>query len=222
MLVVSGNFLAGVAPAQPAPRPGVATPMTAPVEPPAWPRRVLRTLLAIPLAIWIFLEEWVWDHVLTFMAWLGRLPPVYWVETKIAALPAYAALIAFLIPAAILLPSAGRVLADRQRPQDARRVGVHHCQDIGTAFLARIFSADQKRPAHHRLVQCTYFAITGWKERLMPPCAHCRPTSGCAHGHTRPGKRCVPGGAKPSARRANQPVLQSARPAINCRPERAS
>ena len=50
MLVVSGNSLAGVAPAQPAPRSKVATPMTAPVEPPGWPRRVLRTLLAIPLA----------------------------------------------------------------------------------------------------------------------------------------------------------------------------
>ena len=167
MLVVSGNSLAGVDRARPGQRSEIATPMTAPLDPPGLPRRVLRTLLAIPLAIWIFLEEWVWDHVLTFMAWLGRLPPVHWVETKIAALPAYAALIAFLIPAAILLPF--KLAAFWLIASGHKMLGVSVfivAKIIGTAFLARIFSLTKNALLTIGWFNRAYFAITGWKERL--------------------------------------------------------
>ena len=69
-----------------------------------WLARFSGAVLAVVAVIWIFLEEWVWDTMLATMAWLGKLPPIRWLETQLTRLPPYAALAAFLIPAAILLP----------------------------------------------------------------------------------------------------------------------
>ncbi len=71
------------------------------------------TLLA---ALWIFLEEWVWDAMQACMAWIGKLPGVRWCEARIAGLPPYAAMVAFLIPGARerarLVPVALRKLSE--------------------------------------------------------------------------------------------------------------
>lgn len=141
--------------------------MTEPETPQTWPRRFLRTLITIPLAIWIFLEEWVWDSMLAFMAWLGRLPPVHWVETQLSLLPPYAALIAFVIPGAILLPfklAAFWLIAHGH--------GIYGmwvfviAKAIGTAFLARIFALTKPALLTIGWFRRTYTAIMGWKERL--------------------------------------------------------
>src|SRR5882762_11370583 len=63
-----------------------------------------RGALTLVAALWIFLEEWVWDAMQACMARLGKLPGVRWCEARIARLPPYAALVAFLIPGAILVP----------------------------------------------------------------------------------------------------------------------
>src|SRR5258708_12401828 len=65
---------------------------------------VARGAFMLLAALWIFLEEWIWDAMQACMAWIGRLPGVRWCEARIARLPPYAALVAFLIPAAILVP----------------------------------------------------------------------------------------------------------------------
>jgi hypothetical protein len=104
-------------------------------------RRVGRALLAIPAAIWLFVEEWLWDGMLAFMRWLRRLPPVAWAEKHIAKLPPYAAMVAFLIPAAVLLPFkffAFWLIAKGQAALGAIVFVI--AKVIGTAFLARIFS----------------------------------------------------------------------------------
>jgi hypothetical protein len=141
--------------------------MTEPETPQTWPRRFLRTLITIPLAIWIFLEEWVWDSMLAFMAWLGRLPPVHWVETQLSKLPPYAALIAFIIPGAILLPfklAAFWLIAHGH--------GVYGmwvfviAKVIGTAFLARIFALTRAALLTIGWFNRTYTAVIGWKDRL--------------------------------------------------------
>ena len=130
-------------------------------------RGIGRSLFTIPLAIWVFLEEWVWDEMLAFMAWLGKLPPVHWVETQIGKLPPYAALIAFIIPGAILLPfklAAFWLIAHGH--------GVYGlwvfiiAKIIGTAFLARIFSLTKRALLTIGWFNRAYLAITGWKERL--------------------------------------------------------
>ena len=142
----------------PEPAPGVVTP---------WPRRLLRSVITIPLALWIFLEEWVWDEMLAFMAWLGKLPPVRWMEAQIAKLPPYAALIAFVIPGAILLPfklAAVWLIAHGH--------GVYGlwvfiiAKFIGTAFLARIFSLTKPALLTIGWFNRAHLAITGWKNRL--------------------------------------------------------
>src|SRR5438445_12744017 len=65
---------------------------------------VARGALTLLAALWIFLEEWVWDAMQACMAWLGKLPGIRWSEARIAGLPPYAAMVAVLIAAAILLP----------------------------------------------------------------------------------------------------------------------
>ena len=137
------------------------------VPPKSLLRRILRGLFTIPLALWIFLEEWVWDEMLAFMSWLGKLPPIHWAEAQFAKLPPYAALIAFIIPGAILLPfklAAFWLIAHGH--------GIYGlwvfivAKVIGTAFLARIFSLTKPALLTIGWFNHAYVAITGWKERL--------------------------------------------------------
>ena len=135
--------------------------------PKSLPRRFLRALFTIPLAIWIFLEEWVWDAILAFMAWLGKLPPVHWVETQIGKLPPYAALIAFIIPGAILLPFKFAAFWLIAHGHSVYGLWVFIiAKVIGTAFLARIFSLTKPALLTIGWFNRAYLAITGWKERL--------------------------------------------------------
>jgi hypothetical protein len=141
--------------------------MTNQTPPKSFPRRVLRTLLTLPLALWIFLEEWVWDSMLAFMAWLGKLPPVHWAETQIAKLPPYAALFAFVFPGAFLLPF--KLAAFWLIAQGHGIYGLWVfviAKVIGTAFLARIFSLTRPALLTIGWFNRAYLAITGWKERL--------------------------------------------------------
>src|SRR5260370_26384616 len=96
------------------------------------------TLLA---ALWIFLEEWIWDAMQACMAWIGKLPGVRECEARIARLPPYAALVAFLIPGAILVPF--KLLAFWLIPRGHGLLGLQVfviAKIVGTAFLARIFA----------------------------------------------------------------------------------
>jgi hypothetical protein len=122
------------------------------------------TLLA---ALWIFLEEWVWDAMQACMAWIGRLPGIRWCEARIADLPPYAALIAFLIPAAILVPF--KLFAFWLIARGHGLLGLEVfviAKIVGTAFLARIFALT--RPA---LLTIGWFArahaaFTAWRDRV--------------------------------------------------------
>ena len=130
-------------------------------------RRILEAFITIPVALWIFLEEWLWDAMLVFMAWLAQLPPVRWLESQIAKLPPYAALVAFLIPAAILLPfklAAFWLIAHGQSLLGA--IVFIIAKIIGTAFLSRIFSLTKNALMTIKWFARIYFAITAWKVRL--------------------------------------------------------
>ena len=138
-----------------------------PVIPKSWPHRLAKSLVTIPLAIWIFLEEWVWDEVLAFMRWLGKLPPVHWVEMQIGKLPPYAALIAFVIPGAILLPfklAAFWLIAHGHAIYGMWVFII--AKVIGTAFLARIFSLTKPALLTISWFSMAYFTVTGWRDRL--------------------------------------------------------
>lgn len=130
-------------------------------------RRILRGFFTLPLAVWIFLEEWVWDEMLGFMACLGRLPPVHWAESQIAKLPPYAALLVFILPGAVLLPfklTAVWLIAHGHGVYGLWVFVV--AKIIGTAFLARILSLTKPALLTIGWFNRAYFAITRWKERL--------------------------------------------------------
>ena len=124
--------------------------------------RALRMLLLGLAALWFFLEEFGW-HPLA--AWLGRFarwPPWARVEARIAAVPPRAALLLFLLPAALLLPVKllALQLMHAGRPLTGLVVIVA-AKLIGTALGGRLFLL--MRP---QLMQLRRFArLVAWWRR---------------------------------------------------------
>jgi hypothetical protein len=67
-------------------------------------RPALRWALQVVLALLILLEEWGWRPLADLLGRLTRWRPWARLETAIARLPPYAALVAFVLPSALLLP----------------------------------------------------------------------------------------------------------------------
>ncbi len=130
-------------------------------------RRVVGGAFALVVALWIFLEEWLWDLMQALMAWVGRLPPVRWCEALIARLPPRWALIAFLIPAAVLLPFKIAALWLIAHGHGVYGLWVFVvAKVIGTAILARIFALTKDALMTIGWFARGYRALVGWKERL--------------------------------------------------------
>jgi hypothetical protein len=129
--------------------------------------RIVRGGLAVLAGLWLIAEEWLWDGMLAATAWLGRLPPIRWLETQIARLPPYAALVAFAIPAIVLLPFklvAFWFIANGQAMLGAAVFIV--AKIVGTALLARIFSLTKPALLTIGWFARVYNAFTAWKSRL--------------------------------------------------------
>ncbi len=129
-----------------------------------WLRRGAEALIALV----ILFEEWGWEPLQRALAWVARLPPLAWIERRIAALPPYAALAVFILPTLMLLPVklAALWLIGIGRAGLGLTVIVI-AKLIGTALLARLFKLTQ--PA---LMQLAWFAHwygrwTAWKERVL-------------------------------------------------------
>jgi len=129
-----------------------------------WLRRGFEALLALV----ILFEEWGWEPLHRAMLWLGRWPPLAWIERRIGAMPPYAALVVFLLPTLLLLPI--KLLALWLIGQGRAGLGllvIVIAKLAGTALLARLFQLTQ--PA---LMQLAWFAHwygrwTAWKEALL-------------------------------------------------------
>ncbi len=67
-------------------------------------RPALRWTLQVLLALLLLLEEWGWRPLADLLGRLARWRPWARLETAIARLPPYAALVAFVLPSALLLP----------------------------------------------------------------------------------------------------------------------
>jgi len=92
-------------------------------------------------ALFLFVEEWIWDHLRDFMAWIARAPAIRWMEGRIAALPPYGAMAFFLLPGLILLPVkiSAVWLATHGHPVYAACVFLA-AKIVGTAVAARMFT----------------------------------------------------------------------------------
>ncbi len=133
-----------------------------------WPFRLLRSVPGILLALVILFEEWGWEPLQRALAWVGQLPGLRWIESRIRALPPYAALALFLLPTLLLLPV--KLLALWLMGQGQVLTGtlvIIGAKIAGTALVARLFGLTQ--PA---LMQLGWFARTytrwhTWKEALL-------------------------------------------------------
>jgi hypothetical protein len=129
-----------------------------------WLRRIAEALIALV----ILFEEWGWEPLQRAIAWVARLPPLAWLERRIAALPPYAALAVFALPTLLLLPVKLAALWLIGKGKASLGVAVIVIAKIvGTALLARLFKLTQ--PALMRLAWFArwYARWTAWKEDLL-------------------------------------------------------
>lgn len=143
--------------------------MTAPPEAPRphLLRKLLRLSGTVVAAIWVVFEEWIWNSLTAAMAWLGRLPPVRWLERRIARLPPYAAMTVFLVPVALLLPAKifGLWLIGTGHVKTGIGVFVG-AKVAGTAVAARLFTLTRPQLLTVAWFRRFYAWFTGWRDRL--------------------------------------------------------
>lgn len=106
-----------------------------------WSRRILRGVFGILAALWIVVEEWLWESLKRVMQWLARIPIVRRLEAGIARSGPKTAIALFLGPWLLLLPA--KLLA-------FWLIGTGHAgagltvfvvaKLVGTALLARLFT----------------------------------------------------------------------------------
>lgn len=129
-----------------------------------WLRRLFEALLALI----ILFEEWGWEPLRRGLARLARLPPLAWLERRIAALPPVAALAVFIAPTLLLLPvKLGALWLIGIGRAGLGLALIVMAKLVGTALLARLFQLTQ--PA---LMQLAWFAQgyarwTAWKQSIV-------------------------------------------------------
>ena len=130
--------------------------------------RLIKNLLLGVLALLLVFEEWGWDTLSALVGWMARLPLLAWLERRIRALPPWAALLMFTVPALALLPvKLGALWLFSQGHAALGLVLLLGAKLLGTAVLARLFHLTQ--PA---LMQLAWFARwyprwKAWKDRLL-------------------------------------------------------
>ena len=134
-------------------------------------RRVLTRLLTPPMivlaALFMFVEEWIWDHLAAFMAWVARAPVFRWLELRLAALPPYPALALFLLPGLLLLPVKIIALWLIAHGQALAGTGVFiTAKIVGTAIVARLFTICRPSLLTVRWFQRLYDWLVRLKTRL--------------------------------------------------------
>lgn len=97
--------------------------------------------MVVLAALFIFVEEWIWDRMTALMAAIGRLPVLRKVEAGIAKLPPYPAMGVFLLPSLLLLPVNLFAVYLTARGQAALGGAILIAAKlVGTAILARLFA----------------------------------------------------------------------------------
>ena len=120
--------------------------------------RVLEKLLAAPFvllaAIFILIEDWLWDDLARLAAAIGRLPIFHQIEALIVRLPPYAALFFFGAPSLLLVPVklAALYFISHGHPTLGLTT-IIAAKVAGTALVARIFNLT--RP---NLMRISWFA----------------------------------------------------------------
>lgn len=115
---------------------------------------MLTGLVSGLLAVIILFEEWGWEPLQRLLARIGRWPGLRWIEGFVRTLPPWAAVVMFVVPAALLLPI--KLLALWAIGRGHLVLGmlvIVAAKIVGTAVVARLFTLTQ--PA---LMQLRWFA----------------------------------------------------------------
>jgi hypothetical protein len=130
--------------------------------------RFVRAVFSAIVALVILFEEWGWEPLQAALARLGRLPPLAWLERRIARLPSYAALALLAVPALAILPiKLAAVWVITRGHALAGLLIIIVAKLAGTAVLARLFALT--RPALMRIAWFAsgYARWTAWKHDLL-------------------------------------------------------
>ena len=128
----------------------------------------LRRIVLAPLVLVLLFEEWGWERLAHGFAKLGRLPLWAKLEKLILALPPWAALLVFALPALALVPV--KLLALYLLGRGYLLSGlmlVIAAKITGTALAARLFQL-----THPALMKLAWFARLYvpwklWKDRVL-------------------------------------------------------
>jgi hypothetical protein len=131
-------------------------------------RSLLRHAFTAIVAVILLFEEWGWEPLAALLARLARLPLWGWIERRIAALPPWAAMATFALPALALLPV--KLVALFLIGKGHALMGLCvliAAKLLGTAILARLFTLTQ--PA---LMKLAWFARwyprwKAWKDSVF-------------------------------------------------------
>jgi hypothetical protein len=120
------------------------------------------------LALILIFEEWGWEPLSRLLGYLARLPLWARMEAFITRLPPYGALVAFCVPALMLLPVKLLALYWISRGHAVLGITVVlAAKMLGTAAVARLFALTQ--PALMRLAWFAklYGRWKPWKDALI-------------------------------------------------------
>ena len=131
-------------------------------------RPILRGILQMLLALIIVFEEWGWQPLADLLGRLAKWRPWAAVETAIARLPPYAALVVFALPTMLLLPLKFlAVFLVAQGQIVLAGILFLAAKVVATALIARLFLLTQPS-----LMQIGWFArgydtVMPWKDSLV-------------------------------------------------------
>lgn len=127
----------------------------------------LRWALQIVLALLIVLEEWGWRPLADLLGRLARWRPWAQLETTIAGLPPYAALVAFAAPSVLLLPLKFLALFLIARGYFISSIALFLlAKAVTTALVARLFLLTQPKLMAIGWFAWVYERVMPWKEHL--------------------------------------------------------
>lgn len=131
------------------------------------PRRLVRGVFGVLAAIWMFVEEWLWDRLVRLTQWLAKLPLFRAIEARIQRLSPPLAMATFAVPWLLLLPAKVLGLWLMGSGRFALGVAVFAvAKVVGTAMLARLFTLTKPTLLQVAWFRRLYTWFTDLRDRL--------------------------------------------------------
>ena len=130
--------------------------------------RGVRVGLGIILALFILFEEWGWRPLANALGRLAAWRPWARIETAIARLPPYAALLVFVLPSTLLLPLKFLAVLLVARGQLLLAAILFTSAKVAaTALVARLFVLTQPALMQIGWLAWVYDTVVPWKDALL-------------------------------------------------------